>query len=83
MMQTRSLLVGVVVVGLVLGMVPVPTAAQEDVTLTVTVATNGVEAVGNAELTATWDGESATEVTSANGKAFIDVPTGATVDITV
>ena len=64
-------------------MMPAPAMGQDVVTLTVTVETPGGEPVGNAELTATWDGGSATEETASNGKAFIDVPSGSTVEIAV
>lgn len=83
MLRTRSLLVVVVAAGLVLGMVPAPAAGQDVVTLTVTVETPDGEPVGNADLTATWDGGSATEDTASNGKAFLDVPAGSTVEIAV
>lgn len=66
-----------------MGMMPAPAAAQDVVTLTVTVETPAGEPVASAELTATWDGGSTTEETASNGKAFLDVPDGATVEIAV
>ena len=70
---------------LVLGTVaPAGTAlAQEQTTLTVTVETESGAPVQGAELTAAWDGGSSTASTAANGKAFLDVPQGARVEITV
>jgi len=56
---------------------------QDTVTLTVSVETAAGDAVGNADLTATWDGGSAQETTASNGKAFVDVPAGANVTIEV
>ena len=58
-------------------------AAQEVVTLTVTIETPDGEPVANAALTATWDGGSSTATTVSNGKAFIDVEQGADVEIAV
>lgn len=61
-----------------------PAAAQEDfVTLTVSVETPSGEDVRGATLTATWDGGSTSQTTAANGKAFVDVPEGADVEIRV
>ena len=68
---------------LVLSMVPAPAAGQDVVTLTITVETDGGQTVSGADLTATWDGGEVTGRTAANGKAFLDVPAGATVDIAV
>ncbi|MFC7068416.1 carboxypeptidase regulatory-like domain-containing protein [Halobaculum lipolyticum] len=61
------------------------TAAQQQstVTLTVSLQDPGRTAVGGAELTATWDGGSATATTASNGRAFLDVPEDATVEIAV
>lgn len=67
---------------LLLAVVPAPAAAA-DVTLTVTVETEAGDSVAGAELTATWDGNSTTATTFSNGKAFIDVPGGETVELTV
>lgn len=83
MIHARSLLVVVVAVGLTLGMVPPLAVGQDVVTLTVTVQTEAGEPVGSADLTATWDGGSTTEDTASNGKAFLDVPAGSTVEIAV
>lgn len=58
-------------------------AAQTDVTLTVTVATEDGTTIENATLAATWDDGSTNETTKSNGKAFVDVPDGADVTIAV
>ncbi|MFB6081239.1 MAG: carboxypeptidase-like regulatory domain-containing protein [Halanaeroarchaeum sp.] len=71
------------VVGAVGGAVPGVVAAQTTVTLTVSVTTPSGQSVGGATLTATWDGGTTTERTASNGKAFVDVPEGADVDIAV
>lgn len=57
--------------------------ASAQVTLTVALETPGGSPVGNADLTATWDGGSTNTTTASNGKAFIDVPEGADVTIEV
>ena len=58
-------------------------AAAADVTLTVTVETDAGESVAGAELTATWENGSTTATTASNGKAFVDVPEGETVELAV
>lgn len=59
-------------------------AAQEDlVTLTVSVTTPSDDPVRNARLTASWDGGSTTRTTASNGRAFLDVPDDADVEISV
>lgn len=58
-----------------------PALAQEQATLTVSVVNPAGEPVQGAELTASWDGKSATATTASNGKAFIDVPAGQEVSI--
>lgn len=79
----------VLVVLVLLGLVVAPVVgvsqgqASSTVTLTVLVETDAGEAVGGAELTASWDSGSSTATTASNGKAFIDVPEGADVTITV
>lgn len=68
----------------VAGSAVAPAAAQTGtVTLTVSVQTPDGDPVADAELTATWEGGSATRTTASNGKAFIDVPSGADVTIEV
>lgn len=67
-----------------LSAVAAPVAAQEDtVTLTVSVVDGSGSPVGGAELDATWDGGSQTATTASNGKAFVDVPSGADVAIDI
>lgn len=79
----RSAFVLGMVAVLVLSMVPAPAAGQDVVTLTVTVETDGGQTVSGADITATWDGGEATASTAANGKAFLDVPADATIEIAV
>ncbi|MFC5971117.1 carboxypeptidase-like regulatory domain-containing protein [Halomarina salina] len=62
---------------------PTALAAQQQVTLTVTVVDQSGDSVGGANLTASWDGGAVTETTRANGQALIDVPEGASVAIDV
>ncbi|MFC7098699.1 carboxypeptidase-like regulatory domain-containing protein [Halobaculum marinum] len=59
-------------------------ATQEaTVTLTVAVETPTGDAVSGAELTATWDDGEATATTASNGRAFVDVPEDATVEVAI
>jgi len=80
-------LISVVAVGFVVAaLAPVAVggaAAQQDVTLTVTVLNHNDNPVQGAELTAEWDGGSVTEETRANGQALMDVPEGADVEVSV
>ncbi|MFB6091258.1 MAG: carboxypeptidase-like regulatory domain-containing protein [Halobellus sp.] len=55
----------------------------DPVTLTVSVVNQDGDPVSDAELTATWENGSTTETTASNGKAFVDVPSGANVTISV
>lgn len=59
------------------------TSAQSQVTLTVSVVDQGDVSVGNAEITASWDGGETTATTASNGRAFVDVPAGEDVTIEV
>ncbi|MFB6093832.1 MAG: hypothetical protein ABEJ77_02700 [Halanaeroarchaeum sp.] len=61
----------------------VAAADAETVTLTVSVTTTDGAPVEGATLEATWENGSRTATTAANGKAFVDVPRGATVTIAV
>lgn len=80
-MRTVPIAFAVVVAVVAIG---TPVAAQEDtVTLTVSVVDRNADAVGGAELEATWDGGSSTATTASNGKAFVDVPEGADVRLDV
>ena len=80
MMLTTRVLVAAVVV---LAGVAVPAAGQEVVTVTVAVENQSGDPVGDATVTASWDGGSTVVETAANGKAFVDVPSGATVELNV
>ncbi len=77
MSRTAVVLVGLLVLAPLSG----GTVAGADVTLTVTVTDQSGERIADADLTATWDGGSASEETAANGQALIDVPEGADVEI--
>lgn len=69
--------------GSVAGAGGAPTATQEQVTLTVAVISQGGAQIGGATITATWDGGESTATTASNGRAFVDVPRGADVEIAV
>lgn len=56
-------------------------AGANQVTLTVSVTDQSGNPVAGTDLTATWDGGSTTAETRSNGKAFVDVPDGADVEI--
>jgi len=59
-------------------------ASSVDVTLTVTVVDEGGNPLGDAQLSATWDGGGpVNQTTAGNGKAFLDVPEGEDVTIAV
>ncbi|SEP61991.1 carboxypeptidase-like regulatory domain-containing protein [Natrinema salaciae] len=60
-------------------------AAQSngDVTVTVHVVADDGSDVGGASVTVAWDGGESTEQTASNGRALIDVPSGADVSIAV
>ncbi|WP_251344100.1 carboxypeptidase regulatory-like domain-containing protein [Haloplanus halophilus] len=63
-----------------------PVGAQSDggtVTLTVAVSNEAGDPIGDADLDVAWSGGSTTATTAGNGKAFVDVPDGARVEITV
>lgn len=81
-LATVALLVFAPVAGVVgVGLVGATTTQEATVTLTAAVETPGGDPVGGATLTASWDGGSATATTASNGRAFLDVPEGATVEI--
>jgi len=68
------------------GAVATAGASSVDVTLTVTVVDQGGNPLGDAELSATWDGGDGGPVnrtTANNGKAFLDVPEGKDVTIRI
>lgn len=58
-------------------------AANDEVSLTVSVVNQSGAGVGDATVIATWDGGEATGTTASNGKVFIDVPNGADVELDV
>lgn len=82
-MQGLSRLLLVVVVVGWLCAVPVGGATQSQVTLTVSVVDGDGEAVGDADVVATWDDGETTVTTASNGRAFVDVPAGADVSLDV
>lgn len=59
------------------------TNQTDTVTVTVSVVAEDGEPIGSADVAATWSGGSSTVTTAANGKAFVDVPEGATVQLDV
>ncbi|MFB6196333.1 MAG: carboxypeptidase regulatory-like domain-containing protein [Haloplanus sp.] len=82
--MTRTL-VCVLVVALVVGPA-LPAVAQSDgemVTVTVAVRNTEGAPVDDADLDVTWDGGSTTATTAGNGKAFVDVPAGADVTVSI
>lgn len=88
-MASVRLSVGLCIVLVVGALAAVPTAvtAQEDqVTLTVTVVDQNGDTLGGVPISATWnDGADGpvNETTAANGRAFVDVPEGANVSISI
>jgi len=58
-------------------------ATQDQVTMTVSVISQGGAQIGGITITAAWDGGETSATTASNGKAFVDVPRGADVNITV
>jgi len=58
-------------------------ATQEQVTLTVSVVNQSGYGVSGVTINATWDGGSTSETTASNGRAFVDVPRGADVELTI
>lgn len=71
-----------VVALLVLALLAQPAVAA-DTTLTVSIVDNSGSPIAGAELTAEWSGGSTTETTASNGKAFVDVPEGQNVTLSV
>ncbi|MFB6169675.1 MAG: carboxypeptidase-like regulatory domain-containing protein [Haloarculaceae archaeon] len=82
-MRGRRILLLVVVGSLLFAANPGVATAAEQVTLTVSVVDGQGNSVPDAELNATWDGGSTTATTASNGKAFVDVPAEADVEIAV
>lgn len=72
------------VVLVVLSLLPWSAAGTaETVTLTVSVENQSGDAVAGATLNASWDGGSTERTTAGNGKAFVDVPAGTEVTVSV
>jgi PGF-CTERM protein len=83
-MRTEPVVVAVLVLVSSLGGVPAAAADQSaDATLTVSVVTESGAGVGGATINATWDGGQTVVETAGNGKAFVDVPEGADVSLSV
>lgn len=86
-MRRLSVLTFVVLLVLASGVAPFATAGattqQEQVTLTVSVVNQSGDGVGGATINATWDGGTTTAETASNGRAFVDVPSGADVELTI
>lgn len=57
--------------------------ADENVALTVSVVDENGDPVGGATVEATWDDGEAARTTASNGKVFIDVPSGADVELDI
>jgi PGF-CTERM protein len=55
----------------------------ETITVTVAVRDSAGNPIGGADIDAEWDDGSTTATTASNGKAFVDVPEGAEVSITI
>lgn len=84
MNRGRPLAIVVGIVLLIAAGAPATVAAQEDrVTITIAVVTPGDDPVAEASITAYWDGGSTTGTTFSNGKALLDVPDGADLEVLV
>jgi PGF-CTERM protein len=81
MNRVSSVVAVVFLVGAV-AVVPMGVAA-DTTTLTVAVETRDGTAVGGATIVATWENGSSSATTANNGKAFLDVPDGERVELTV
>jgi len=80
----RPLAIVVGIVLLIAAGAPATVAAQEErVTITIAVVTPGDDAVPDASITAYWDGGSTTGTTFSNGKALLDVPEDADLEVLV
>lgn len=71
----------VLVLLVVLAPVAATTVSGAPVALTVSVTDQSGDPIAGADLTATWENGSATAETTSNGKAFIDVPEDADVEL--
>ena len=62
------------------------TAQEDTVTITLAVVDSNGEPVGDTDLTVTWadgDGGPKNVTTAGNGKAFVDVPNGSTIEVQI
>ncbi len=80
---TLIILLTVVIAAPGVGAIDSVAATANQVTITVTVVDQSGDPIQNADLSATWEDGSTTATTRSNGKAFIDVPEGAEVEIAV
>ena len=55
--------------------------SESQVTLTVSVVDQDDTSIGDATITASWEGGERTATTASNGRAFVDVPEGETVEL--
>jgi hypothetical protein len=86
MQRSALIVVGVVIVAALVGAVGTGAAQSDEnvVTLTInTVVESSNQQIGGVTLVASWDDGETTVTTASNGKAFVDVPEGATVEITL
>ena len=86
MQRSALIVVGVVIVAALVGAVGSGAAQSDEDVVTITVNTvveSSNQQIGGITLVATWDGGQRTVTTASNGKAFVDVPDGATVEITL
>jgi PGF-CTERM protein len=83
-MQRAVLLSVVLVIAAAAPFVGTATAAtQEQVTLDVKVVNEAGDPVSGATVNAAWDGGTRNATTAANGRAFIDVPQGEDIELTI
>ena len=79
-----GLVLAVVAAFVCLGLAPGVVAAVDDpVTIDVTVVDDDGDPVSGVELTVAWDDDETVEETRANGRALVDVPAGADLEIRV
>lgn len=83
MKRTLFSVVIIILVAVMTGTAASAASGQQQVTITVTVVDQNDEPIANTQLEAIWNGGSSTAVTKSNGKAFLDVPAGADVEILV
>ena len=83
MQNTLRVLIALSMVGWLLAGAVGGAAAQSEsqVTLTVSVLDQTNTSIGGATITASWEGGERTATTASNGRAFIDVPEGETVEL--